>query len=45
MSLGPIVWVYIPEILPSCACTISTLINWLFVFIIGYSFNPLVGQI
>ena len=39
MSLGTIVWVYIPEILPSCACTISTLINWFVTFLIGFFFN------
>lgn len=41
MSLGPIVWLYIAEILPSSACSITTLINWFMCALIGYGFNPI----
>lgn len=40
MSLGPIVWLYIAEILPSSACSMTTLINWFSCALIGYGFNP-----
>jgi len=45
MSLGPIVWLYIAEILPPTGQTITTLVNWLFVTIIGLVFPVLLDKI
>lgn len=45
MSLGPIVWLYIAEILPPSGQTITTLVNWLFVTVIGLGFPILQEQI
>ena len=38
ISLGPIVWLYLPEILPEKGVSIAALIVWLFTAIIGYVF-------
>lgn len=40
-SLGPIVWIYIAEILPEKGVSISVLVNWSCVFIITLTFPTL----
>lgn len=35
LSLGPIVWIYIPEILPEKGISIVAFLNWVFVLTIG----------
>ena len=38
LSIGPITWLYIAELLPPKGCTITSIINLIFVFFIGLSF-------
>ena len=44
-SLGPVVWVYIPEILPEKGMGIATMANWLSCFLIGLFFPILLDVI
>jgi MFS transporter, SP family, arabinose:H+ symporter len=37
-SMGPIVWLYMPEILPEKGVSLASLTNWVFTAIIGYTF-------
>ena len=46
VSLGPVVWLYNPEILPEKGISLATLTNWIGVIIIAFLFpvmNRLVG--
>jgi MFS family permease len=43
ISLGPVVWFYLPEILPEKGVSVAALANWLFCGIIGFGF-PLVNK-
>ena len=38
VSLGPVVWFYIPEILPAKGISIAVFINWMSALIIGLCF-------
>mmetsp|Transcript_12053 Transcript_12053/g.19011 ORF Transcript_12053/g.19011 Transcript_12053/m.19011 type:complete len:87 (+) Transcript_12053:1094-1354(+) len=38
ISLGPIVWLYLPEILPEKGVSIAALVNWVFTAIVGIIF-------
>lgn len=38
LSIGPITWLYIAEILPPNGCKVTSIINLVFVFFIGLSF-------
>lgn len=44
LSLGPIVWVYLPEILPAKGVSLAVLANWVGCGIIGVGF-PIVEKI
>lgn len=44
LSLGPIVWVYLPEILPAKGVSLAVLANWVGCGIIGVGF-PIVVKI
>ena len=43
MSLGPIVWMYMAEVLPDVGMAVATFINWIFTLIIGLTF-PIVKE-
>lgn len=43
ISLGPVVWLYLPEILPEKGVSIAALANWVFCGIIGFCF-PIVNK-
>jgi sugar porter (SP) family MFS transporter len=39
VSLGPVVWLYIPEIVPAVGVSLTTLMNWVFNFIVVQAFS------
>ena len=43
MSLGPVVWIYIAEILPDKGIAVAIFLNWVFTLIVGLCF-PLVSD-
>lgn len=45
LSYGPIVWVYVTEILPDLGVGIAILLNWVGAFLIAQFFQPLVKKV
>ena len=45
LSVGPIPWVYMADILPDVGLGVAALANWLTVFVIGMAFPPLASGI
>lgn len=43
MSLGPIVWIYMAEVLPDIGMAVATFVNWIFTLTIGLGF-PIVRK-
>ena len=43
LSLGPVVWMYMAEILPDKGMAIATFYNWLFVLVVSLCF-PMVSD-
>jgi len=40
-SLGPVVWLYIPEVLPDAGVSIAVLLNWVVAFMVAQGFPTL----
>ena len=45
LSLGPVLWVYLPEILPEKGVGLASMANWFSCFVVGLLFPILVQQI